>query len=774
LRHLAGSERAQQASDAELLRRFLTGQEEDAFAALLRRHSRLVWSVCWQVLGQEQDAEDAFQATFLALIQNAASIRQGQAIASWLYHVAGRVARKAAAQRVKRHAHERQAQVMPHPAQGTELAWRELQGILDEELQRLPEKYRAPFLLCCLEGHSKAEAAQQLGWKEGTVSSRLVQARKFLQQRLTRRGVSFSAAVCCLQLNRAGAVSPPLIKCTIRAASCFAAGKAVAADLVSAEVAALSKGASQAMSLPKLKIATLFLAVSVLIGAGWLTRQSLAEKPLGGQQQAVLRKAPQAVDAKEPGGETVVIKGRVLDPEGKPLEGAKLYLSSKDPTAAARATSGTEGRFEFSCTKATLAAASLQGQPAQVMAVAKGYGCDWVAIDPNKKDGTLKLQLVKDAPINFRVLDQDGEPIVGAKASLTNWIPWHKHTWLSAVPGHDVIKDVIEPWQNRQRQTAPQKDWSGPLPGQPEVVTAGADGRIRLTGLGKDCFVGLHLEGPRMLPDKIIVLTRPGKPIKLDVGLVVHGTAFDYVAHPARPIRGVVRDKASGKPVAGVVVSAKVKALYFTIDGQLLETHTDRDGRYDLHGYPKSENYRLSFDPPSGRHFAVTAEVADTKGFDPLTLDVELLVGISLRGRVTDKSTGKPIPQARVRYQAAFPNPHSRKVPGFRHSETITGADGTFTLVVFQGPGLLGVTSPRRELYLPAFVSVADAKRVFGKDWNPGRVSGIEGDPFPVEIRGQPGLLFPKDYDALVLLPVDEKAKSLKRDVALLRRGYEP
>src|SRR5262249_50800988 len=160
----------------------------------------------------------------------------------------------------------------------------------------------------------------------------------------------------------------------------------------------------------------------------------------------------------------------------------------------------------------------------------------------------------------------------------------------------DVIKDVIVPWQKRQRQTAPQNDWSGPLPGQPEVVTAGADGRIRLAGLGQDRFVGLHLEGPRMLHDKIIVLTRPGEPTRLAEGLHVHGTAFDYVAHPARPIRGVVRDQATGKPVAGVGVSAQVKALYFTMDGQRLETRTDRDGRYELHGYPKSQTYRLSFD----------------------------------------------------------------------------------------------------------------------------------------------------------------------------------
>ncbi len=145
LRHLAGSPPVPEGADAQLLQRFTARQDEAAFAALLGRHARLVWSVCWQVLGHEQDAEDAFQATFVALARDGASIRQGQAVASWLYHVAQHIARKAARQRAKRQAYERQAPAMPYRATGTELAWRELQAILDDELQRLPEKYRAPF-----------------------------------------------------------------------------------------------------------------------------------------------------------------------------------------------------------------------------------------------------------------------------------------------------------------------------------------------------------------------------------------------------------------------------------------------------------------------------------------------------------------------------------------------------------------------------------------------------------------------------------------------------
>src|SRR5438105_5907470 len=201
LRRLANAAQTHDCSDAQLLQRFASAREEEAFATLVERHGRLVWSTCWQILRHEQDAEDAFQATFLVLARQAGSIRNAQTLPSWLYRVAYRTAMKARVDKSRRHAHERQATPMPHDKHGSELAWRELQAVLLEELQRLPEKYRAPFLLCCLEGKSKTEAAGQLGWKEGTVSGRLALARKQMQKRLAQRGVSLSAVLCGLALR---------------------------------------------------------------------------------------------------------------------------------------------------------------------------------------------------------------------------------------------------------------------------------------------------------------------------------------------------------------------------------------------------------------------------------------------------------------------------------------------------------------------------------------------------------------------------------------------
>jgi RNA polymerase sigma factor (sigma-70 family) len=268
-------------TDGQLLERFLSCREEAAFEALVRRHGAMVLGVCRRVLRNGHDAEDAFQATFLVLVKKAASIVPREMVGNWLYGVAHRTALKAKAMASHRRAKERQVRDMsPHEALDTG-ARHDLEERLDHELSRLPDKYRAPVLLCDLEGKPRREAARQLGVAEGTLSSRLARARRLLAQRLSRRGRTLSAGALAVLLSReavSAAVPAPLLTTTVKAATLLAAGQAAAA-VVSAQVAALTEGVLKAMLLSKLKtVMAVVVALSVAaLGMGTFSLSAKAQ-----------------------------------------------------------------------------------------------------------------------------------------------------------------------------------------------------------------------------------------------------------------------------------------------------------------------------------------------------------------------------------------------------------------------------------------------------------------------------------------------------------------
>jgi RNA polymerase sigma factor (sigma-70 family) len=250
-------------SDGQLLASFVRRRDGDAFAALLKRHGRMVMGVCRRVLRNPDDAEDAFQATFLVLARKAGSVTAPNALGGWLYRVAYRTALEARARIARRHTREQQVKDMPEPQVEPEDGWRELLPLLDRELDRLPDKYRVPIVLCELEGKSRREVAGQLHIPEGTLSWRLAHARKLLARRLSRYGAALSAGSVAALLPReavSACVPASLLNSTARAA-------VLTAGVVSARVVELTEGVMKAMLLSKIKFVWAVALVAV-VGAG--------------------------------------------------------------------------------------------------------------------------------------------------------------------------------------------------------------------------------------------------------------------------------------------------------------------------------------------------------------------------------------------------------------------------------------------------------------------------------------------------------------------------
>ncbi|HEV3117918.1 MAG TPA: RNA polymerase sigma factor, partial [Gemmataceae bacterium] len=281
IRRAALLQDADRPSDDQLLSLYLFRRDEEAFEAIVRRHGPMVLGACRRMLANQQDAEDAFQATFLVLVRKAGSIVPRAMLGNWLHGVAYRLAMKTRVANSRRRTKERQA-ARPLPIAATEL-WHDVQVVLDEELERLPAKYRLPIVLCDLEDKTWKDAARQLAWPEGTLATRLSKGRELLARRLNRRGVTLSsAALIGLLTERTGsaALTAALLSTTVKAGVLLAAGKLLAAGVISTRVASLVEGMLKAMLLAKLKVAvTICLAVVVLgVGTALLSASSSPER----------------------------------------------------------------------------------------------------------------------------------------------------------------------------------------------------------------------------------------------------------------------------------------------------------------------------------------------------------------------------------------------------------------------------------------------------------------------------------------------------------------
>ena len=261
---LFGGESASGLGAGPLLERFAADRDSAAFEALVSRHGPMVFATCRRMLSDPHDADDAFQATFLVLARKAGSIRDPDRLGPWLHGVARRVAARSRALAGRRRSVERPVGDEPAGESPDPLEGAEVRAVLDEELARLPEKYRAPLVLCYLDGLTHDEAAEALRWPVGTVRSRLAGGRDRLRARLSRRGLSPSAAAPLVLAH--ASIPQALLTATVRAAT--------SAGLVPARILALTKGALIAMTWSKLKgVAALGLMAGMTVGGAGVAAQ---------------------------------------------------------------------------------------------------------------------------------------------------------------------------------------------------------------------------------------------------------------------------------------------------------------------------------------------------------------------------------------------------------------------------------------------------------------------------------------------------------------------
>jgi len=352
LRRLSRLAPLEATDDGLLLTAFIERREPEAFESLVQRHGPMVLGVCQRILGHAQDAEDAFQAVFLVLARKAESVRPREMVGNWLYGVAYRTSLQARASATRRRSREMHVDSFPEPSVTPRDAWQDLQPVLDEELNRLPDHYRSAVVLCELEGRPRADAARLLGIPEGTLSSRLAAARKLLADRLTRRGLALPAAglATLMSTNAVSAVPAPLIGSVVQAAFASSLPHAASAGFVSANAVTLANGVMKSMFLSKLKIASAwFLGLGLVAGGVGMTLadgpKPNAEKPgakpnaerpgakpnaEGGSKPAGARDGEKLPANSGGRGEAITIEGTISkqDAKKKRDDGSEVTVSS--------------------------------------------------------------------------------------------------------------------------------------------------------------------------------------------------------------------------------------------------------------------------------------------------------------------------------------------------------------------------------------------------------------------------------------------------------------
>ncbi len=695
-------------SDRELLERYAFEHDQAAFAAMVHRHRSMVEGVCRRTLANPHDVEDACQAVFLLLARKSGTVRWQASASNWLYTTARRVAHNARVASERRARRERRAALPEAVSPVDTLSGRELLRILDEELERLSPRYREALVLCCLEGLARDEAASRLGVPDATLASRLARGRKRLADALSARGFSLGAALLAATATcTAEGCSPKLVDAILNAVS----------GSPSAPVAALVREVAMNGVLTHTKFALLATVGVVALGFGFAANQLISGPP---QQPELKRaidrsekpsdaaKAPADARPAEAGKDTengaVEVSGRVLGPDGKPVMGATLHIpqlkknppkTMEDIEIIRAATSDAEGRFGFTYNNLREADwAELRPVLGYVIAYKDGFGVDWAQAPSGKRTVELTLRLVKDQSIAGRIIDTQGKPVAGAAVNIRS----------VGVPPDDNLDKYLAGWKNNWSDT--DHELSRGLPFSLDAISGKAttdkDGKFKLNGAGAERIAYLGVQGSGTAGSQWHVLTRPGVDLKpfneaalaqepgdsrIDGRIpVLYGPESTIVVESGNIVEGVVKDQVTGKPLAGVRIRSNGFGNGFT----------DALGKYRLEGLPRTKTYRVHAEPPEGcSYIRRSAQAEATSGAVPVHIDVALVKGVVVSGRVVDRQTGKGV-EARI-VIAPLPDNEFLKKPIFECYKTdrsiMAGTDlgGRFRVVTIPGKSVLMV-----------------------------------------------------------------------------------
>jgi RNA polymerase sigma factor (sigma-70 family) len=754
IRGLTGAERISQCGDRELLDRFIRRRDGSAFEALLRRHGPMVLSVCRRILGNRPEVEDSFQAAFLVLANKARNITNRESVGGWLHRVAAHVALKARGRAATRQRHERHAPGRSPSNPLDELTARELLALLDEELRLLPERQRAPLVLCYLEGRPRDEAARQLGWSLGTLKRRLEEARRSLRSRLVRRGVTLSAALLAAELTRsaaAGAVPSALVFTTVRAALVPLSARAVNSAAI-----ALAKSVLPTLGVSKAKVlaACALAACLLIVGVAMLSRSAPAETqvtvsasvPAPAQSLRVEEKpsaGPEQV--KEAARAVMAISGQVFSPDGKAVSAADVAVvawSHRMPREGegsprletwAHGKTDEEGRFQMTPRRvATTGYYAHRHYQIAVLAGHRGTGVGWHFLKFESAKADVKVTLHPEQVRRGKLIDLKGQPAAGVRVDVVSvGKPAGKYEMLTAGghPDKETFLSAAPP-------SAGSGFWEGevwfeeapdPLPCWPSSAKTDAEGRFTLHGVGRDQTVRIRIRGNEQVASELKTLAAASEAEPPELAISCGSPFF---------IEGTITDAGTGKPISKAHVHVEVAgAAMFTplwpppadwkgrqhcagvgftpsalpvLAAPSESGLTDERGHYRISAF-RSDFYKLrSFavvvtGAEEKPYFTVKKTIRWPKGAIKQQVDVSVPRGVLVRGRVVEQPSEKPVADARIDfYQKGMKfrtetDGIALQPDGVLHPyPRVTDVDGSFQIIVPPGRSYLLVNGPTR------------------------------------------------------------------------------